>query len=849
MRRLRLVVGLTAVSIGLAFASDRVGDEAGKPDSDSPSATHEIRRDTNAEVPAPREAAGRRRASDSPGTAITFPFVRADERHTTLVVTINGTYDPLDVVYVGCEGRLGFSRQQADGSLVGKGSERVYLEQLFSHPERIDFLKVKANADVYGKFNLEQFVRDHDGRTASGFAFNSTQSPMHHLSMTYTPDDASWRRITLINAGDVAVDVYWRDSTGEERVLAPNLGLGRQFEYDFPGFDAVPSADIYAKRAFTDTPVDALIGTVEFGYDDDYGRSAGYVMRGSDVTGEKNNFASEFYLPVWRIDMMELFQRTTSGWEGIAYKNPTNRRQRIGFIHRSTFGEMRLSTKFFAEPGEEVLRTLDDLGVGSLGGGVVTFTVTDAVTGQPSLGDMTYMIGDLPDDIMGSSVLGADTVPTVHDKSKYLSGSVIFTPQKSSLLYLMNPNETPAFVHILLHEPYGPGITNNFSGGITLPPQGSFFVDTRSMIPSYGFEGNIKIFADAGVLGTVINYDNLSVKDMNNVAAVTLQPMNYPSSSYGVRSIDCNGNLEECVAEVGKQFNMVVDWAEFVGLNGVGKVELYLDGERIVETDGENRVQGFSLFSTIFEQAGEHDLEVLIYGADDNEIVDGRAQRKIKILENLSIIEAFTFYDRNGTEIPYGPGVDVSQLLIEQNDTIRAVGRIKVTTPNADNVVFYFSDRDPQFSIMLDENGEARIDKQIVLRDTDRDYDLRFTVRDGNFFLASVNKGMVWEDVKEEQDYSWGQSRNRVIYDNRVAIAEIMDRNMVPSNGASYDRDDYIAIIENFYHPTTGFAVGTDLFDRAPANTFQFRGATAAAQFYDATENDVADLLSIINNN
>ena len=100
--------------------------------------------------------------------------------------------------------------------------------------------------------------------------------------------------------------------------------------------------------------------------------------------------------------------------------------------------------------------------------------------------------------------------------------------------------------------------------------------------------------------------------------------------------------------------------------------------------------------------------------------------------------------------------------------------------------------------------------------------------------------------ISAEKDYSWGTEKNQTIYDNREAIAEIMARNMVPDNNENYNKTDYIAIIVNFYHPETGFAIGTDLFDNTNANTFQFRWSTGGFQFYNATEKDVYDLRQII---
>lgn len=97
-----------------------------------------------------------------------------------------------------------------------------------------------------------------------------------------------------------------------------------------------------------------------------------------------------------------------------------------------------------------------------------------------------------------------------------------------------------------------------------------------------------------------------------------------------------------------------------------------------------------------------------------------------------------------------------------------------------------------------------------------------------------------------ERDYIWGPEKNQVIYDNRAAIAEIMARNMIPNNNRTYSKDDYIKIIENFYHPQTGFAVGTDIFDTAGGNSLQFRGPSSAALFYDGTEKDIYDLRKII---
>ena len=85
-----------------------------------------------------------------------------------------------------------------------------------------------------------------------------------------------------------------------------------------------------------------------------------------------------------------------------------------------------------------------------------------------------------------------------------------------------------------------------------------------------------------------------------------------------------------------------------------------------------------------------------------------------------------------------------------------------------------------------------------------------------------------------------------MIYENREAIATILDRNAL-FNDIRLGYDNILKTIEAWYDPDAPQTVFTDLFDTAPANTFQFRSEGAGVMFTGLTEKDVWDIRQILN--
>jgi len=199
------------------------------------------------------------------------------------------------------------------------------------------------------------------------------------------------------------------------------------------------------------------------------------------------------------------------------------------------------------------------------------------------------------------------------------------------------------------------------------------------------------------------------------------------------------------------------------------------------------------------------------------------------------------------------------KLILEVNDMIYAkgIGKIAASRPydgfTGMGIALYDDDKrvfditsigiGKQLDIAIEGSSQL---KGSILEEKQYTIKLDYSIVGSNGDLSDHQLDLGTADVKFEKDYSWGTEKNQTIYDNRDAIAEIMARNMSSGDGKDRDKAGFINVIEIFYNPTSGFAVGTDLFDTVNKNTFQFRWATGGATFRDATEKDVYDLRKII---
>ena len=99
-------------------------------------------------------------------------------------------------------------------------------------------------------------------------------------------------------------------------------------------------------------------------------------------------------------------------------------------------------------------------------------------------------------------------------------------------------------------------------------------------------------------------------------------------------------------------------------------------------------------------------------------------------------------------------------------------------------------------------------------------------------------------NIKAEKDYSWGTEKNQTIYDNREAIAEILDRNAW-FHGEKKDKKFFLDTIAFVYNPNNPRVTETRLEDTFPGNNFKIIAGNSAT-FESLTEKDLYDILQII---
>ena len=612
------------------------------------------------DVRAPRRPSGRAFPADPHATLIAIPEYVKDGYKTNIEM-MNGTIEPLDINIFGREGRVGFVTRRVDVDINSRGTYKNLTDNIFgSHDSWVDKLDLRVFQedynieDLFGKFTSTLRIIGPSESTESAFSFNSVQRPLHTLSLPYRPQDASLTEVVVSNETDKGIDVYLRAPSGQKFLLKSYLGLHRQMTFNFPGFNHITHGDIVAYRAGTNIPIDGLVGTMKFRYDDDYRRAEGYALRGASVDGT-SSFSSEFYMPLHIIEDMTELERSTPGWEKFMYQNKTDSDQLLVVRHFDPDGDQMMigdvdAVALSVPARGRVAKMPQTLGVARQLGGTLQMSVRD-VSGLEdplAVGDMVYLAGDMPDGIMSSSVLAGGLVPNSNDMSKYLRFGLSTFHDTRQVFAIHNPHDSDTVLDFAAFSPLGTGIMHNLPDNITIPAHGTVVYNSQDAI-GLGFKGSSLLGADNGLVGVVLDYSITPVKDQLSTSGVIIEAVNEPKAKYDLEYIQLNGvqNPDEFIAVLDNLSTFIVEYKTITATQGIIKAEFFIDGEEVSETVQDNPMFRNSIaLDYTFTELGTKTLDIVLYANDDNGIRNFKRSIDINVLGS-GITAQLQYFDVN----------------------------------------------------------------------------------------------------------------------------------------------------------------------------------------------------------
>jgi len=648
-----LVIGAAVAS--MAFAGTAMGQVR--------SGSNRVGSDKDAKVEITsisRKPSGRSSPTDPHATLIALPEY-TDGAYKTQIEVMNGTINRLDLTLLGREGRLGFDRDDVDLEIFSRGTYKNMSESLFDSRsvDKFDISVLREDYDpatLFGKLTTTLRITSPLESTQSAFSFNSARGPASVLSFPYRPLDASFCEAVLSNEGSTGVDVYLRKPNGEEVLVANNLGVHRQVKvHDFADLF---SGDFVAYRPGTFVPLDSLVGTMKFRYDDDYRRAEGYTLRDS------SSFSSEFYMPLHIVEDMTELERSTDGWEKFMYHNKTDSDQILVVRHFNPDGHQMMIGDFDSGDFDSVALEVSahgrvakmpqTLGVARNLGGTLQMSVrdSDGLEDPLAVGDMVYLVGDMPDDIMGSSILAGGLAPSSNDMSKYLRFGLSTFGDTREVFAIHNPHDVDAVLDFAAFSPLGSGTPHNLPTNVTIPAHGTVVYNSQDAL-GLGFKGSSLLGADHGLVGVVLDYSVTPVKDQLSTSGVIMESVNEPRGDYALEDIQFNGvvNPTSFNTTMDRTTSIIIDFMKHVGTYGVNRIEFYVDNI-LHDTVSTNDTQGGQINTNInFTELGKHTVDIKLYAADDNIIEDDIRHLDVNVLESAIMAQLQYFdIDHNPTD-------------------------------------------------------------------------------------------------------------------------------------------------------------------------------------------------------
>ncbi|NOY21916.1 MAG: hypothetical protein GXO70_00185 [Acidobacteria bacterium] len=591
-----------------------------------------------------------------------IPHVASDSLWETLLETMNASAG--EVTYYLCAyNDSGIEIASQKVTVPGFGLLHSRVRDLFGDVSgNIKTIRIQTEEDLRGKLYTAQRFMFHNQDEQAGVMIGLPEARARLSVPHITEREPWWTGNALINIGNEAVNVFFKDADGKYDLVCENMLPGQEYAFlyrDLAGEHRTGSGDLFAFS--TDAHLDeqgqvvgghlvnALAGEVVYGMrpteqfeEVGYGFSESYQLRGQIVndTGQMiaHNFAARDYIPLEQIPAMRDLYRDTGEWDGFAYRNVTDHDQLLRVRHYDRDGQLcylngskEIVLKIAA--GSRLASVPGDIGVETGRGGFVVLDVVDSEGNTVNdIGDALYLNGDLEDN-HGRSVLGGGDVPTNLMQSRYLCVPVSFDAHNSALISLFNPTDEE--VHFAFSAENAAGNEETVgTGELTLPAKGTYQTDLSSgFFPvSDSFNGIVLVKADNGTLVGVVNrYTITDNKKTTNADGLVLAPCNDPYGRYMLENLELNGETADSLeAPAGTENTIVVDYHTLAGENRVREIRLYVDGKaEKTYTPTNPAFSGQADFVYTFDTPGSHTLDIRLFADDCNDIPDAHLEKTV----------------------------------------------------------------------------------------------------------------------------------------------------------------------------------------------------------------------------
>lgn len=600
-------------------------------------------------------------------TTQVIPHIASDSQWETLLEIMNVSAGEITCFLSACNDSA-IEIASREVTIPGFGILCSRVCDLFGdNSGNIKTVYIQSEKDLYGRlYTAQRFAfrnQDEHAGVMIGIPEPRAQLSVPHI----TEHEPWWTGNAVINIGNEAVNVFFKNAQGEYTIVCENLLPGREYAFlyrDLEGENRTGSGDLFAfstdtyldeqKQIVNGYPVNALAGEVVYGMRPDeqfedigYGFSESYQLRGQIVNDAgqmvSHNFAARHYIPLEQISAMRKLYCDTGEWDGFAYRNVTDHDQLLRVRHYDRDGQLcsineskEIVLKIAA--GSRLASVPGDIGVEAGHGG---FLVLDIVNSEGNtvndIGDAIYLNGDLEDN-HGRSVLGGGNVPTDLTQSRYLCAPVTLDVHNSALISLFNPTDRE--VHFRFYAKNAAGYEETVgTGKIALLAKATYQVDLSSGFFSVldSFNGTILVVADNGaLLGVVNRYTTTDNKETANVDGLVLAPCNDPYGKYILENFKLNGESSDSQKIPAGTGNIItVDYRTLAGENRVREIRLYTDGKAEETFTPANPVfEGRADFTYTPDTPGSHLLGISLFADDGNEIPDTRLEKAITVTKH-----------------------------------------------------------------------------------------------------------------------------------------------------------------------------------------------------------------------
>ncbi|NOZ13707.1 MAG: hypothetical protein GXO69_08695 [Acidobacteria bacterium] len=600
-------------------------------------------------------------------TVQVIPHIASNSQWETLLETMNISAG--EVTYFVCAfDDSGIEIASREATVPGFGLLRSSVCDLFGNiSDKIRTIHISAEENLQGKLYTAQKFTFHNHDEQAGVMIGLPEARAQLSVPHITTGEPWWTGNAVVNIGNEAVTVFFRNPDGKYSLVCENLMPGQEYAFlyrDLSEENPPGAGDLcaFSTEAYLNGqgeitgghPVNALAGEVVYGMrptgesgEIGYGFSESYQLRGwiLNDSGQvmNQNFATQHYIPLEQISAMHNLYRDTGEWDGFAYRNITGHDQLLRIRHYSRDGQLcpingsneiilkvGAASRFAAVPGE--------IGVETGCGGFLVLDIVDSDGNAANdIGDAIYLNGDL-EDSRGRSVLGGGDVPTNLTQSRYLCAPVTFDPHNSALICLFNPTDNEVHFSFSAKGQAGNEETTG-TDEATLPAKGSCQIDLSSgFFPvSDSFNGTIFIKADNGTLAGVVNrYTITDNKETANIDGLILAPCNNPYSRYALENLQFNGETADLPeTPAGTENTVDVEYHTLAGENRVREIRLYIDGKPEKTDASENPAfNGRADFICTFDTPGNHTIGIKLFADDGNEIPDTNLEKTVTVTKH-----------------------------------------------------------------------------------------------------------------------------------------------------------------------------------------------------------------------